>query len=101
MRRLLHREARERGYASPDHLIEDLTLAQLVELLAFARLEPAGQERATYGEGAIWARLGNLYRESGRPDQPRDLMPREQKAADWAAVQAGFRAQAQAQEKGD
>ena len=51
-------------------MLRSLTYVQLVEWMAYAQLEPFGEERADYRAASIVAMLANLHRDTTRHPEP-------------------------------
>jgi hypothetical protein len=65
------------GYPHPDYLLRMLSSTQFNEWLAYAALEPFGEERADLRAGIVASTLANVNRRKGqRALKPRDFMPK-------------------------
>ena len=68
------------GYASPDHLLKELTSTQLTEWMAFARIAPFGPQMDNLRGGIVAAAVANYSPISTKHDYtPADFMPRRPK----------------------
>jgi len=69
-------------------MLGEISSGQFAEWLAFARLEPFGEERDDLRMGIIASTIANVNREKGKkPYSPRDFMPNFEPENEEAKIQ--------------
>jgi len=68
-------------------MLAEMTSAQFAEWMAYAQLEPWGEERADLRAGIIASTMANSMRsKKGKPFKPQDFMARFEPESEEAAV---------------